>query len=197
MILLKVFKFFSRIIQWKYNQTKFGAIGKGSRIGMSPLIKNKKCIKLGTNVILFPNSRIELIKQYSGKYYNPELIIGNNSQIHQNCHITCAQQIVIGNNVTIVANVTITDIIHPHEDVSKPINQNQIKTLPVRIDDEVYIYNNSVILPGVSIGKHSIIGANSVVTTSVPSYSIAVGNPAKVKKSYNFETKLWERVKSD
>lgn len=197
MILLKLFKKILSIIRWKYNQTKFGAIGKGSRIGKPLLIKNKKSIKLGINVILFPHSRIELIDRYSGKNYNPELIIGNNSQIHQNCHLTCAQQIVIGNNVIIVANVTITDIIHPHDNVLEPINQNPIKTLPVRIEDEVYIYNNSVILPGVSIGKHSIIGANSVVTTSVPSYSIAVGNPAKVIKRYNFETKLWERVKSD
>ena len=50
------------------------------------------------------------------------------------------------------------------------------------------------ILPGVEIGKGLIIGANSVVTKSIPDYSIAAGNPAKVIKQYNFNTKRWEKI---
>jgi acetyltransferase-like isoleucine patch superfamily enzyme len=149
---------------------------------------------IGKNVIIFSNCRIELIEKYEEELFKPQLSIDDYSQIHQNCHITCAERISIGKNVVIVSNVTITDITHPHQDIDIPINKAKLKTLPVSIDDEVYVYNNVVILPGVSIGKHSIIGANSVVNESVPSYSIAVGNPAKVIKRYNFATSTWERV---
>lgn len=177
-----------------YFKTQFGKIGKGSKISKQILLTNRKSIRLGLSVLLMPNSRIELITNYAGETFKPAFIIGNYSQIHQNCHITCAEKIEIGNNVVVVSNVTITDIIHPHEDVTIPINKARIKTFPVKIEDEVYIYNNSIILPGVSIGKHSIIGANSVVNKNIPPYSIAVGNPAKVIKQFNFETNIWEKV---
>lgn len=145
--------------------------------------------------ILLPKSRIELIPKYAGVKFNPILRIGKESQIHQNCHLTCAGNITIGNNVIITSNVTITNIIHPHEnDITNPINKNKINIKDVYIDDQVYIYNNAVILPGVHIGKHSIIGANSVVRGEIPPYSIAVGNPAKVIKRYNFESQIWEKI---
>jgi acetyltransferase-like isoleucine patch superfamily enzyme len=189
-----IFWFIVNKLKFLYYKNQFGKIGKGSKIYKQILLTNKKSIRLGLNVVLMPNSRIELITNYAGESFKPEFIVGNYSQIHQNCHITCAEKIEIGNNVVVVSNVTITDIIHPHEDVSIPINKAKIKTFPVKIEDEVYIYNNSVILPGVSIGKHSIIGANSVVNKNVPPYSIVAGNPAIVIKKYNFDTKTWDRV---
>lgn len=50
------------------------------------------------------------------------------------------------------------------------------------------------IIPGVTVGKGSIVGAHSVVTHDIPPYSIAVGSPAKVIKQYNFSTKIWEAI---
>jgi len=52
----------------------------------------------------------------------------------------------------------------------------------------------SVVIAGVTIGKHSVVAAGSVVTKNIPPYSVAVGNPAKVVKQYNPETGLWERI---
>jgi acetyltransferase-like isoleucine patch superfamily enzyme len=173
---------------------QFKKVGFGTKIYKQILITNKKRISLGERVLIMPNGRIELITNYAGESFYPNLEIGNYSQIHQNCHITCASSIQIGNNVTIVSNVTITDIIHPYEDIHLPINQSKIKTFPVSIGNQSYIYNNSVILPGTRIGKHCIIGANSIVKGEIPDYSVAVGNPAKVIKRYNLETKTWEKV---
>ena len=172
----------------------FGSVGYGTIVKKQLIIRNRRRIYLGKNVILFPNSRIELIAQYAGKDFKPKLIIGDNSQIHQNCHIICADCIKIGNNVIIVSNVTITDIIHPYDDPAMPINKQAIKTQPVFIGDQSYLYNNVVILPGTYIGKHCTIGANSLVKGEIPDYSVAVGNPAKVIKQYNFDTKRWEKV---
>jgi lipopolysaccharide O-acetyltransferase len=65
---------------------------------------------------------------------------------------------------------------------------------PVVIDDNVWIGEGVVILPGITIGKGAIVGANSVVTKNVSAYTIVVGAPAKVIKKYNFNTKHWERI---
>jgi lipopolysaccharide O-acetyltransferase len=75
------------------------------------------------------------------------------------------------------------------EPQKRPLN-----SLPVIISKNVWIGESVSILPGVRIGKASIIGANSVVTKDIPDYSIAAGNPAKVIKKYNFATRCWERI---
>lgn len=183
-----------KVILYLYNNIKFQKAGFGTKVAQQLILKNSKKIILGKNVLLMQYSRIELVAKYSGITYFPKLEIDDNSQIHQNCHITCAESIVIGKNVVIVSNVTITDIIHPYEDISLPINLSGIKTFPVSIGHETYIYNNSVILPGTQIGKHCVIGANSVVSGIIPDYSVVVGSPARVIKSYNFKTQKWEKV---
>jgi acetyltransferase-like isoleucine patch superfamily enzyme len=173
---------------------QFKNVGFGTKIRKQILITNKKRISLGKRVLIMQNGRIEMITKYAGELFYPNFEIGNDSQIHQNCHITCANNIQIGDNVIIVSNVTITDIIHPYEDIHLPINQSKIKTFPVSIGNQSYIYNNSVILPGTRIGKHCVIGANSIVNSEIPDYSVAVGNPARVVKRYNFETNTWDKV---
>ena len=64
----------------------------------------------------------------------------------------------------------------------------------VTIGDGCWIGEKVIVLPGVTIGEKSVIGGGSVVTKDVPSYAIAVGNPARVIKKYNFETHKWENV---
>jgi acetyltransferase-like isoleucine patch superfamily enzyme len=58
----------------------------------------------------------------------------------------------------------------------------------------LWIGANAVITAGVTIGKHSIIAAGAVVTKNIPPYSVAVGNPARVIKQYNFTSQKWEKV---
>jgi acetyltransferase-like isoleucine patch superfamily enzyme len=66
---------------------------------------------------------------------------------------------------------------------------------PVFIGRHTWLGQNVVVLPGVAIGQHCIIGANSVVNSSIPDYSVAVGAPARVIKRYNRDTNQWERVR--
>lgn len=75
------------------------------------------------------------------------------------------------------------------------IDEQGVNTQPVVIEDDVWVGANSVILPGVTLGKHCVVAAGSVVSHSVPSYSICAGCPAKVIKTYDFETKEWKRWK--
>ena len=201
MLFMRIIKKIKKILRNVYdnilftkNKLRFGEIGVGTKVESLSYLTNSRNIYLGKDVRIFKNSRIELITAYSGECFMPKLFVGDNAQIHQNCHITCANSIIIEKNVIIVSNVTITDIIHPYEDPYTPINYNKIKTLPVLIGEQTYLYNNVVVLPGSRIGKHCVIGANSVVSGEIPDYSVAVGSPAKVIKKYNFESKKWERV---
>ena len=69
-----------------------------------------------------------------------------------------------------------------------------VSTAPIVIEDETWVGANVVILAGVTVGKHCIIAAGSVVTKDVPAYSVAVGNPARVVKKYNHQTNSWNKI---
>ena len=101
----------------------------------------------------------------------------------------------IGNHVNLAQNITVTGLNHNYQDSEKLIDEQGVSTQPVTIEDDVWIGANSVILPGVILGKHSVVAAGSVVSRSIPAYSICAGCPAKVIKSYDFATKEWKKVK--
>lgn len=119
---------------------------------------------------------------------DPELIIGENCEFGAFNHITCINKIIIGDNCLTGKWVTITDNSHgssEFEDLKKsPLVRNVISKGPVVIGKNVWIGDKATILPNVIIGDGVIIGANSVVTKNIPSYSIVGGNPARILKQY-------------
>jgi len=100
----------------------------------------------------------------------------------------------IGNDVMFAQNVVVSAMNHGYEDINVPPSKQKDIIKLITIEDEVWIGANCVITIGVTVGKHSIVGAGSVVTKDIPPYCIAVGNPAKVIKKYNKETAAWEKV---
>lgn len=156
-----------------------------------------KTIKWSGNVTVFSNARIQGVERYLDRSYTPILILKNGVSIQQNCHITYARSIEIGEETAIAANVTITDIDHPYQEIDLPVEKQQLKVMPVKIGKDCKIYNNTVILQGTIIGNHCVIGANSVVKGQFPDYSIIVGAPAKIVKRYNPETSKWEKTHPD
>jgi acetyltransferase-like isoleucine patch superfamily enzyme len=83
---------------------------------------------------------------------------------------------------------------HGYEDINLPIHKQPVSMSPIVIENDSWIGANVVVTAGVTIGKHSVIAAGAVVTKSIPPFSIAVGNPARVIKQYNFESGKWERT---
>lgn len=129
------------------------------------------------------------------------IIIGKNVQINDYVHITGVKKVLIGDNVLIAGKVYISDSCHGNysgsEYDSSPLSipiDRPLTSKEVVIEDCVWIGESVSVLPGVTIGRGSIIGANSVVTKNIPEYAIAAGNPARAIKKFNFETKKWERV---
>jgi len=125
---------------------------------------------------------------------SPDLQIGKNCAIGDYSHIVAVQSVVIEDNVLIANKVYISDNIHTFADVSKPvINQDVQFKKAVRIKEGAWLGENVCVI-GASIGKNAVVGANSVVTSDIPDFSVAVGSPAKVIKKYDFETGIWVSV---
>ena len=128
------------------------------------------------------------------------LHIGKNCQINDSVHIAAANDVIIGNNVLIASRVFITDLNHGgykgdmHSHPSTVCSERPLQSTFIHIEDNVWLGEGVVVLPGVIIGECSIIGANSVVSHDIPANAIAVGNPAKVIKKFNFEINEWVSV---
>jgi acetyltransferase-like isoleucine patch superfamily enzyme len=192
----------NRLLMLKYKLThtiiykfSFKHMGKGSLIIKPMVITNPHHMEIGDRVFIRNGARIETY--VTNECRIPELIIGNNTNIEQNVHIICHNRIHIGSNVSITGNCTIVDTTHPYEDVDDPLKIGARildDDASVEIGDGCFIGFGSMILPNVKIGEYTIIGANSVVTKDIPSYCVAVGNPAKVLKTYNADKKCWASI---
>ena len=172
-----------------------------ARIVRLPIdIRGSKQIKVGKRFTTGKYCRLEVIN--SANERNIKIAFGENVQINDNVHIAAANNISIGNNVLIASKVFISDHNHgnygsntnmPHDHPLSYPHERPIISNPVIIEDNVWIGEFVAILPGVTIGKGSIIGTMSVVQKSIPPFCIAVGSPAKVIKEYNFSTGVWEK----
>ncbi len=121
-----------------------------------------------------------------------DVIIGNETRL--GLRNTIIGPVNIGNHVILAQNVVLSGLNHNYEDTSKPIHLQGINVKPITIEDESWIGANCIITAGVTIGKHSVVGGGSVVTKDIPPLCIVAGNPARVIKRYDPETKAWERV---
>lgn len=108
------------------------------------------------------------------------VIIGHHTRI--GLHNTVIGPVTIGNHVNLAQGITITALNHIFSDPQKRIDEQGVSTTPVTIGDDIWIGANAVILPGVTIGNHSVVAAGAVVTKDVPPHSLVAGVPAKIIK---------------
>lgn len=161
-------------------------------------IRNKRNIDFGENLTTGIGCRIEC---FPNRRTSEKLLkFGTNVQINDYVHITAANSVEIGNNVLMASKIYISDCTHGsyigNEDDSDPMSlpiDRPLSVKAVKIEDNVWLGEFVSVLPGVTIGQGTIVGANSVVSKSLPPYVIAVGSPAKPIKFYNFESKRWEK----
>lgn len=109
-----------------------------------------------------------------------DVLIGDYTRI--GLHNTVIGPVTIGSHVNLAQGITVTALNHNFEDPNKRIDEQGISTTPVTIEDDVWIGANAVVLPGVTIGSHSVVAAGAVVTKDVPPHSLVAGVPAKVIK---------------
>ncbi|MBP5445077.1 MAG: sugar O-acetyltransferase [Acholeplasmatales bacterium] len=156
----------------KFNKTKASPSGLKKR---SKLL-NEMFGSIGKNAYIEP--------PIHSNYGCKNCFIGDNFYANFNLALVDDGKIIIGNNVLIGPNCTLATPVHPM-DVSERLSNKNQKNLPIIIEDNVWIASNVVILPGVKIGKNSVIGAGSVVTKDVLEDSFYCGNPASLRKRLN------------
>lgn len=120
------------------------------------------------------------------------LKIGNGVSINEGSFINAHNYVEIGDGTLITKRILIADTKHNFTDISVTIKENPISLeAPIIIGKGCCIGFNSFISPGVTIGDHVFVGANSVVTGDLPAYCVAGGNPARVIRRYDFDERRW------
>lgn len=159
-------------------------------------IRGSKYIKIGKGFTTGVGCRFDAFS----KQKNIVIEFGDDVQINDYVHIGAVESVRIGSRSLLASNIFISD--HNHgcysvgSKISSPLTppiHRELSSAPVLIEEDVWIGEYVSILPGVTIGKGSIIGAGSVVTKNISSYTIAAGNPARVIKVYDFKKEQWER----
>lgn len=170
-------------------------IGKNSKVGILHNFLNGKYISIGSNSVIGRYSKLQCFDKFNGKEYYPLIMIGNNCSLGQNVTIWSADKVILEDDVTIASYCTIVNENHginPEDSLS--YRHQCLTTSPIRIGYGTWIGERCCILPGVEIGKKCVIGSGSIVTKSIPDFSMAVGNPAKIIKRWNFTTHRWEKI---
>lgn len=182
-------KLYYLLIRYPLNKFKFGAFGYQSHINNVLRIEEPQNIFVGKKVSVGKNAWLAA-NPLTG-HQDCKLKIGDNTYIGNFAHIYCTRSIIIENSVLIADRVYISDNQHGFKDVNQPIIEQPIVQLNKVVIKEGSWIGENVCISGASVGKNSIVGANSVVTKDIPDYCIAVGAPAKIIKRYSFEKEAW------
>ncbi len=193
----RISEFVGIAIREGYYKVLFKYQGKNVRIGKGIIVKGGQNISIGSRVMIENNvffrsqdSKSEIVigndvRIESGTQIDAGggwIVIGDRTSFNANCYLHGAGGIKIGSDVLVSPHVVIISSQHTYSNPTVKIYDQPEIIKKVLIEDDVWIGSNAVILPGISIGKGSVIGANAVVNTDIAPYSVAVGIPAKVIK---------------
>ncbi len=182
------------LFKYPFYKVSLGKIGRSSRL-IKTTIDGHSRIFIGSKVYI--NDKGWLACEPLTGEANPKLIINDGTYIGRFCHIYATSKIEIGKKVLIADKVYISDNLHSYDNIDLPVIDQPIKqTNQVFIGDGAWLGENVCVI-GASVGKHSVIGANAVVTKDIPDLCVAIGSPAIIIKRYNTETKQWQKTDKD
>lgn len=158
----------------------------------------KRYIQIGS-LSLGRRVRIDAVSRSNDQRFHPSIEIGHNVSFGDDIHIGCTNRIQIGNNILGGSHIYITDHDHgiyggepTHSDPSvTPVARRVTENGQVIIGDNVLIGEFVTITKNVTVGSGAVIGAMSVVTRDIPPNTVAAGNPARVVKRYDADTRRW------
>ena len=152
---------------------------------------NERYIHIGARTVIGPDVTLSA-GMVPGQVCvtDPVVRIGDRCLIGKGSGIVGHLSIEIGDDVWTGHHVYITDQNHGYADLDRPISVQTMPERPVRIGDGSWLGHGTVVLPGATIGRHVVIGANSVVRGDIPDHCIAAGSPAKVIKSLRLRARL-------
>jgi acetyltransferase-like isoleucine patch superfamily enzyme len=164
----------------------FGHFGDGSAICFPvAALYGEPYIRIGAGTVVGPYSTLSAgVMPGHVPDHDPVISIGDRCVIGKGSGIVGHRSIEIGDDVWTGHHVYVTDANHGYEDVSLPPGLQFAAPRPVVIRSGAWIGHGTVVLPGATIGRNAVIGAGSIVTGTIPDYSVAVGNPARVVRQH-------------
>ncbi len=163
---------------------RFGRFGDGSVICFPPnALFNEQYISIGDNTMFGPQITLSA-GMVPGQEMVSDIVItvGDRCLFGKGSGIVGHLEIVIGDDVWTGHHVYITDQNHGYDDLDLPISRQVMPERPVSIGSGSWLGHGTVVLPGATIGRHVVVGANSVVTGELPDNCVAAGVPARVIK---------------
>ncbi len=158
--------------------------GHGTDIMPDFWLEGGRYISVGNNFTARNGLRLEAWNQYKDYRYTPMICIGDNVNVGEHCHIGAVNKVMIGDHVLMGSKVYITDHHHgttnSNELEEHPADRKLYSKGSVVIEDNVFIGDQVVIMPGVKVGHNSVLAASTVVTKSVPPFSVVCGIPGKI-----------------
>ena len=163
---------------------RFGHFGKDSVICFpANALFNEEYIWIGEGTMFGPQITLSAgMVPGQQMVSDPVIRVGDRCLFGKGSGIVGHLEIVIGDDVWTGHHVYITDQNHGYADLSLPISRQVMPERPVSIGSGSWLGHGTVVLPGASIGRHVVVGANSVVTGELPDNCVAAGVPAKVIK---------------
>jgi acetyltransferase-like isoleucine patch superfamily enzyme len=173
---------------------RFGRVGRRPRLFPPLLVSGARRIRLGDYTLLEPfvalsvggEGRIEIGAQCELRSFARleadvgQIVLGDRCSVNPFCLLNGYGGIFIGNDVRIASHAVILSSTHRYEDPSVPIESQGVLGKKTVIGDDVWLGSHCVVVGGVRIGAHSIIGAGAVVLDDIPEYGVAAGVPARV-----------------
>lgn len=175
---------------WKFLSTLYyrrilGSAGRRTLIRRPLALINPRQIHLGEECFIRDGARLEVVNRPG---LPPAILrIGNRVSMEQGVHIVACDRVEIGDDVCFAPRCTVLDSTHP---IGNSGSGNRVRALATdrsftRIGNRVFLGANVVVLPNVTIGENTIVGAGSIVTSDLPANSVCVGSPARVIKYFD------------
>lgn len=179
------------------NRFRFADYGRDVYIHPKAIISRPEYMAVGDGCRIGAYASVYLHPLEKG-HTGPLLVLGKGVFVGIRSIISAHYRVELRDNVLLGPNVLIADAHHRYEDVTVPIrNAGMTGKSFVVIDEEAWIGINSCIFRGVTVGRHSVVGANSVVNADVPPYSVVVGIPARVVRRYDHQLQQWVNCDND
>jgi acetyltransferase-like isoleucine patch superfamily enzyme len=172
---------------------RFAACGPRAHFARPRYVAHPRRIRVGREAYIGKGTSLCVVPATDGSL--GEIEIGNRVWITGHLTVYAEKKVVIEDNVLIAGGVFISDASRGHSTAELPYrDQPNEEAASVVIGEGSWLGQNCVIMPGVVIGRRCIVGSNSVVTTSLPPGSVAVGAPARIVKQWDWDAKLWRKT---
>jgi acetyltransferase-like isoleucine patch superfamily enzyme len=179
-----------------YHVRRFARAGKGIRIGRGFAVHGPDRIQVEDGVVIASHVTLRAMVEYPWtsppQRFASGIVLKRGCFINSFTEIAAAGHITIGEDVMIGQQCCIIDMNHGYEDVGRSVKSQAVRVRgEIRIGDGSWLGAHCVVVGGVTIGRHCVVGAHSLVNRDVPDFCVAAGAPARVLKRYDGDSRAW------